>query len=431
MNPHMVNLKTQAHLRNSRGDWYRIRNAVGGGPAEVLIYDEIGWFGVSADDFVRDLQRLDVGEMTVRLNSPGGGVFDGIAIHNALRQHRAQVTVHVDSLAASIASVIAMAGDRLIMQPHSQLMIHDASGLCIGNGTEMRALADLLDKQSDNIAAVYAERAGGTVAEWRERMRDETWYLAEEAVEAGLADEVAPYRSRDDEDEGKVDPEADRLAARWDLSVFRYAGREQAPAPAAGPAGDEVPVAGPGRTDVEATAVGPHGGTAKEGDWSRSQNEKRLPDPVPVATAKKFYAAYDADKVEDGKIPKSAGHLPHHFVSEDGTPGAPSRNGVQNALARLNQTHGLSDEEKATVERHLRSHLPKDAEDHADPPAGPAPADASATSPAADPDPAGAPTPDPPSAPKVDDWSTTVAHLTDPDTSTSDEDEFTRLVEAL
>lgn len=219
-----------ARVRPDR-DWYRISNQTGdGGPAEVVIYDEIGWFGVSAEQFMGELRAVTAGEITLRLSSPGGSVFDGIAIMNALRSHPARVTVHVDALAASIASVIAMAGDRVVMQPHSQLMIHDALAGTVGNAEDLRELADLLDRQSDNIAAIYAERAGGTAEEWRAAMKRETWYSAEEAVEAGLADEVARPARQPDHDQ---DP-AEALAASWDLSVFRFAGRAQAPDPTTG-----------------------------------------------------------------------------------------------------------------------------------------------------------------------------------------------------
>lgn len=211
------------------GSWYTIRD-LADGEAEVLLYDEIGWYGTAAEDFVRELRDVQASRLTVRLNSPGGSVFDGIAIANSLRAHPAAVTVQVDSLAASIASVIAMAGDRIVMMPHSQMMIHDASGLAIGDAGDMREMADLLDRQSDNIAAVYAERAGGTVEDWRATMRAETWYTAEEAVAAGLADEMAPARRSGEE---PAEPEREpAMAARWDLSVFRYAGREEAPAAA-------------------------------------------------------------------------------------------------------------------------------------------------------------------------------------------------------
>lgn len=216
--------------------WYRITNTAeaGGEPvASISIYGDIGSWGISAAAFLEELKTVDAAEISLYLNSPGGEVFDGLAIHNALRSHRARVMVQVDALAASIASVIAMAGDRIVMSPHSQLMIHDAMGVSMGNPEELREYADFLDRQSDNIAAVYAERAGGTVKQWRARMREETWYFADEAVEAGLADEVAkPMRLQPGEEE-----EARAIAASWDLSVYNYAhtSRDQAPAPNTAP----------------------------------------------------------------------------------------------------------------------------------------------------------------------------------------------------
>ncbi|MEU1372991.1 head maturation protease, ClpP-related [Streptomyces triculaminicus] len=227
MHERLRTARPRAELRAGRNDWYRIRN-LADGATEVAIYDEIGYFGVTASDFIAELKTIESPEITLRLNSPGGEVFDGIAIMNALRSHPARVTTHVDGIAASIASVIAMAGDRIVMQPHSQMMIHDGSGLCIGNAGDMREMADLLDKQSDNIAGVYAERAGGTVRQWRTRMLAETWYTAAEAVEAGLADEVAKPLRRPDECAEDMP-----MAASWDLSVFRYASRTEAPPPAA------------------------------------------------------------------------------------------------------------------------------------------------------------------------------------------------------
>jgi ATP-dependent Clp endopeptidase proteolytic subunit ClpP len=218
--------KVRARLA-PKTDWYRIENLVSG-EVDVMLYGEIGWLGTTADDFVRDLKGLNASQINLHLSSPGGSVFDGIAIMNALRAHQADVTVYVDSLAASIASVIAMAGDRVVAMPASEFMIHEASGLCVGGASDLRELADLLDRQSDKIAGIYAERAGGTVEEWRAAMERETWYSAEEAVAAGLADEVAelPRKGADTRQE-----EAVAARAEWDLSVFQYAGREQAPAP--------------------------------------------------------------------------------------------------------------------------------------------------------------------------------------------------------
>lgn len=201
--------------------WFRISNAAPdkpGEPADLYIFDEIGgWFGVTASELVTELRQVTADRLHVHLNSPGGNVFDAIAIYNALRTHKAAVTTYVMGLAASAASFIAMAGDRVVMRAHSQMMIHDAQGFAMGGSSVMSDLADLLERQSNNIAGIYADRAGGDVEQWREAMRKETWYSDTEAVAAGLADEV--------------DTAAAAVDNAWDLSVFNYAGRAQAPAP--------------------------------------------------------------------------------------------------------------------------------------------------------------------------------------------------------
>lgn len=205
---------------SKKRDWYRVTNAAADEPAEILIYDFIGesyWGGVTASDFVRDLAALDTDEITVRINSPGGDVFDGIAILNALRGHKAKITTVVDGLAASAASFIAMAGDEVVMSRNSEMMIHDASNFCHGNAADMRACADDLDRVSGNIASVYAEKSGTDVEEWRVAMQTETWYSAQEAVDAGLAD--------------RVDGADSTAKNAFDLSIFNHAGRRAAPAP--------------------------------------------------------------------------------------------------------------------------------------------------------------------------------------------------------
>lgn len=204
------------NLRQGRNDWYKITNSTAAGvPSQVRIYDEIGYFGVTAQDFLDDLATVD-GPIDLHLNTPGGEVFDGIAIYSAIKQ-RGGVNVIVDSLAASIGSVIAMGGETVAMSPGSQLMIHDGFGMGIGNAADMRELADLLDRQSDNIAGIYAERTGKPQAYWRDLMRGEQWFSAQEAVDAGLADKVL----------GK-EPAAADLSASWDLSVFAEAPRTTA-----------------------------------------------------------------------------------------------------------------------------------------------------------------------------------------------------------
>src|SRR5687768_7982024 len=153
-----VNFQRPAQAKVGR--WYEIKN-LAADVAEVSIYDEIGFWGVTASDFVRDIQSVSAKSLTLHINSPGGDVFDGIAILNALRQHPAEVHVVIDGLAASAASFIAMAGDTITMAPNAMMMIHEASGLVIGNAQEMTEMAALLDKTSANIANVYAQRAGG------------------------------------------------------------------------------------------------------------------------------------------------------------------------------------------------------------------------------------------------------------------------------
>lgn len=219
MNRHGVKTaRPVARLRQGRNDWYRFENKAKG-TTEIYIYDEIGFWGITAQNFVDELHAVKSPKIELHLNSPGGDAFDGIAIYNALKDHDAEVTVHVDALAASAASIIAMAGDSIVMKQATELMIHDAWGIAVGNGADMRDMADVLDRLSNDIAGIYASHAGGDTEEWRTRMRAETWYNAEEAVAAGLADEV---RGKADDNDTKDS---------WDLSIFSFAGRGQSPAP--------------------------------------------------------------------------------------------------------------------------------------------------------------------------------------------------------
>jgi ATP-dependent Clp endopeptidase proteolytic subunit ClpP len=200
--------RPRALRRDTASNWYRIYN-VSASETEIFIYDEIGFFGVSADDFVQSLRDVTTPAIRLRINSPGGDVFDGIAIYNAIRTHPASVTSVVDGLAASAASFIAVAGDEVQMHRNSQLMIHDAHGIAIGNAAVMQEMRDLLDMASDNIADIYEQKTGTPAAEWRETMREDKWYSAEDAVAAGLADVVldkdgkpvvAPDTEEEDED---------------------------------------------------------------------------------------------------------------------------------------------------------------------------------------------------------------------------------------
>lgn len=207
-------------LKDIKLPWYYVRNADGEGSgnvesegAEIFIYDEIGGsFGVSAAEFVEDLNAIKEDQITVRINSPGGSVFDSIAIYNALVQHPANILIRVDALAASGASIIAMSGDEIEMMPGAQLMIHDALGAEMGNAKAMREMAAFLDNQSDNIASVYAYKAGGEVKDWRDLMLKETWMFAQEAVDMGLADRVYQRPVKEHPDAVEDVPEEDQPA---------------------------------------------------------------------------------------------------------------------------------------------------------------------------------------------------------------------------
>ncbi len=200
-----------ARLPEQRTGWYQIK-AQDDGKAVVRIYDTISWFGVTADDFVRELAEITAAEIEVQINSPGGDAFDGVAIFNALRTHPARVTTRVDGVAASAASIIAQAGDHRVMMSGAQMMIHEAWGMAIGPASEMRAFADQLDKLNNTMARLYANRAGGgdgRVDEMRELMAVETWFTDEETVEAGLADEVFDPAPKEAAAAAAVDPPAD------------------------------------------------------------------------------------------------------------------------------------------------------------------------------------------------------------------------------
>lgn len=174
------------------GRWYTIANQTGD-VAEIRIYDEIWVGGLTAKDFAADLERITAPEIIVAINSPGGDVFDSIAIYNALRNHPATITTRVDGVAASAASLIVQAGERRIMMPASQMMIHEAWGIAVGPSSEIRDFAELLERQTDVIANIYAERSGKPADHFRELMAGggDTWFTAEEAIGEGLADELA------------------------------------------------------------------------------------------------------------------------------------------------------------------------------------------------------------------------------------------------
>lgn len=350
-------------LRQQKNDWYRIRNQLEG-PTQLHIYDEIGYFGVSAGDLIRDLADVN-GPLEVHLNSPGGEVFDGIAIYNALLA-RHDVTVMIDGLAASIASVIAMAGNPVLIARNAQMMIHDGFGMAIGTAQDMRDLAELLDRTSNNIAGIYSDHTGRPASYWREIMKAETWYDSAEAIEYGLADRLI------DSGAGRPVPEVPQ--DKWDLSVFRrdatqnkshshgpYSGEHSHPHSAFGSQGDDGMHDHAHTHDDQNPGHDHHGrdqgnrshddirnATVDNSEWDAGRAwSAGASSDNPAA----FYAAICAGRKTGDKDTQNAWALPHHYAP--GRP--PNAAGVRAALARLPGTDGLTN--AGAARSHLESHM--------------------------------------------------------------------------
>ncbi|QOC55867.1 capsid maturation protease [Gordonia phage DirtyBoi] len=327
--------RVRALATPERRRWFDFRNAADEdtGPVELLIYDEIDPFwGVAAAELVRELARIDADrELKVRINSPGGDVYEGIAILNALRGRDGKVTTVVDGLAASIASVIAMAGSEIVMMPNSEMMIHDPWMLTIGDAEDMQTAADNLGRIADNLASIYADRTGGTAEEWRAIMRAETWYTAAETVETGLADRVEEVATEDQK------TAAQKAAARFDLSIFnfKHAGRAEAPAPAVlahtrtSAAEAEVP------TGKEANMA-----TLKEGLAERLGTDADADDETMLAAIDEALAERAAPEAPAPEAQPAAAKLPDGVVAIDAA-----------TLADLQAAARRGDEARAEQER--------------------------------------------------------------------------------
>ncbi|MBU5342289.1 Clp protease ClpP [Caldibacillus hisashii] len=186
-------------MRKQKNKFFNMKASADEKSADVFIYGEItkyAWeeYGeVSSITFKNELDELgDIEVINLYLNSPGGSVFEGITIHNMLKRHKAKVITHVDGVAASIASVIAMAGDVIKMPKNSMLMIHNALTYAWGNAKELRKIADDLDRISNSSMQSYLQKAGNkiTAEKLQELLDAETWLSADEAFEYGLCDEV-------------------------------------------------------------------------------------------------------------------------------------------------------------------------------------------------------------------------------------------------
>jgi ATP-dependent Clp protease protease subunit len=181
--------------------------------ATIYLYDVIDpYWGVSASQFVKDLAALKAKTIHLRINSPGGDVFDGRAIATAIAQHPAKMIAHVDGLAASAASYVAIAAAEVEMAPGSFLMIHKAWTVAYGNADDLVATAGVLEKIDASLVADYAKHTGKSEEQIATWMAEETWFSAEEAVSEGFAHRVA---------EDTAEKPKDSASNRWDLAAYQ------------------------------------------------------------------------------------------------------------------------------------------------------------------------------------------------------------------
>jgi ATP-dependent Clp protease protease subunit len=223
--------------KNASKDWLRIVNQEGSREATIYIYDEISWFGILAEDVISQIQDLDVDTIHVRINSPGGSVFEGVAIANLLKAHKAKIVTYNDSLAASIATIIFLAGDERHVADNSLFMMHKPSSIVWGTADEMRQEAEVLDMIEGTLLTTYENASNLERSELTDMIDAETWLDAEQCVEHGFADEEF---------------EASQMAAKADRSKFDFSAFLNAPETASRknksatktspPKGDEGPV---------------------------------------------------------------------------------------------------------------------------------------------------------------------------------------------
>lgn len=197
-------LAAKGHTPDPDRKWFDIvvKSAEAGNEddeAKVYIYDVIGssWYGgVDAKTFTEELDQIKASRIALHINSPGGAITDAVAIRNALANHPAVVTAYVDGFAASSASFIALNSDKVVMSEGAMMMIHEPWSIAMGDAKAFHKEAEVLDKFAGIIARMYAAKAGGTEDEWRDVMREETWYTDQEAVDAKLADSVMAAKKK-------------------------------------------------------------------------------------------------------------------------------------------------------------------------------------------------------------------------------------------
>ena len=194
-----------------KNKWYNIQNKANK-VAEVYIFDEIGSHGVTAQKFIEEIKGLGDRPINIRINSLGGDVFNGMAIHNVLKKRTYNTTVYIEGIAASIATIIALGADEVIMAENSLFMIHNAWGGVMGDAKEMRKSAATLEKISNELTEIYVKKTGLSYEAIAEMMDNETWLSADEAYELGFVDSIS---------------DAMKIAAKYDVSKFKNITNEE------------------------------------------------------------------------------------------------------------------------------------------------------------------------------------------------------------
>jgi ATP-dependent Clp endopeptidase proteolytic subunit ClpP len=175
-----------------RKTWYNVKAAAAGTPATISIFDEIGMWGVTAKDFIASFRQITENDVVLELNTPGGSVFDALAMFNAMKISGKNITVKVMGIAASAGSYLAMVGNKIIMPENTFMMVHNPLNAIYGNAAEMREMADVLDKIGNSLTATYVARTGKSDEEVRALLANDTYMTAAECLELGFCDEVSP-----------------------------------------------------------------------------------------------------------------------------------------------------------------------------------------------------------------------------------------------
>ena len=191
--------------------WYNIKKKAGQ-TADIYIFDEIGTYGVTAQDFISEIKGLKNTPINLRINSLGGDVFDGMAMYNVIKRREAKTTVYIEGIAASIATIIALGADEVIMAENSLFMIHNAWGGTAGEAKDMRKTAGTLDKITSELTSIYVKKTGLSYEAIADMMNEETWLNATEAFELGFIDTIS---------------DSIKVAAKYDVSKFKNITQEE------------------------------------------------------------------------------------------------------------------------------------------------------------------------------------------------------------